>query len=128
MKAIVVLAMIAAAGTPLVIVSQATPADRIAMADVGQRVDSVINARKREVDPRINQKCFGAQTRDRYGYCVLSFRRGAAPTRDVPGSAGVRAGAGTSTTKTRQHRPPGVSQGPRPKAISAQGRQISLAE
>jgi hypothetical protein len=83
-----VLATVVGAGILLVasLEASAVPANGAAIARIGQQVDSVIiarkqhvdsatNARKRQVAPSANTKCFGAQTRDRYGYCVPNFRR-----------------------------------------------------
>jgi hypothetical protein len=39
------------------------------------RSDPVINARKQQADINTKKKCFGAQIRDRYGYCVPNYRR-----------------------------------------------------
>jgi hypothetical protein len=72
-----VLATVVGAGILLVASweASAVPANGAAIARIGQQVDSVINVRKRQVDPKANSRCFGAQTRDRYGYCVPNFRR-----------------------------------------------------
>jgi hypothetical protein len=83
-----VLATVVGAGILLVasLEASAVPANGAAIARIGQQVDSVISARKQHVDPAINarkrqvapsanNRCFGAQTRDRYGYCVPNFRR-----------------------------------------------------
>jgi hypothetical protein len=68
--------------------ASAVPANGAAIAHIGQQVESVINVRKQRVDSATtvrkrhvapgannNSRCFGAQTRDRYGYCVPNFRR-----------------------------------------------------
>jgi hypothetical protein len=72
-----VLATVVGAGILLAasLEASAVPANGAAIAGIGQQVDSVINARKRQVAPNANSRCFGAQTRDRYGYCVPNFRR-----------------------------------------------------
>jgi hypothetical protein len=83
-----VLATVVGAGILLVasLEASAVPANGAAIAGIGQQVDSVINARKqhvdsatngrkRQVDRSTNNRCYGAQTRDRYGYCVPNFRR-----------------------------------------------------
>jgi glycerate kinase len=83
-----VLATVVGAGILLAasLEASAVPANGVAIARIGQQVDSVINARKQHVDsatnarkrqvaPNVNNRCFGAQTRDRYGYCVPNFRR-----------------------------------------------------
>jgi hypothetical protein len=71
-----VLAMVAGAGILLgtSLEASAVPANGAAIARVGQQVDTVINARK-QADINAKKKCFGAQMRDRYGYCVPNYRR-----------------------------------------------------
>jgi hypothetical protein len=84
----IVLAMIVGAGTLSVgsLEASAMPANGAAIALIGVQTDSVIHVRQPKVDANAkrrqvvagdqkNQRCFGAQTRDRYGYCVPNFRR-----------------------------------------------------
>ena len=68
---IFVLAMVAAAGATLVtsLEASAVPANGAAIARVGQQVDSVIDARN------VRKRCYGAQRRDRYGYCIPNYLR-----------------------------------------------------
>jgi len=74
---IFVLAMVAAAGILSVtsVEASAVPANGAAMARIGQQVDSVITTKKEQVDTNTKKPCFGSQVRDRYGYCVPSYRR-----------------------------------------------------
>jgi hypothetical protein len=72
-----VLVIVAAAGALLVnsLGASAVPVNGAAIARVGQPVDPVINAKKKQADINAKKKCFGSQIRDRYGYCVPSYRR-----------------------------------------------------
>jgi hypothetical protein len=68
---IFVLAMVAAAGITLVtsLEASAVPASGTSIALIGQQVDSVTNART------VRKRCYGAQRRDRYGYCIPNYLR-----------------------------------------------------